>query len=126
MPVLQIHYDKAIEGLGLTYDQFVDMCILCGCDYTPTVRGIGPKKAYNGIKAHHTAEKYLASLDKKKFPVRALPIRCRVAMPCGPFCSLPHGCVRLRWAAGPRGAHCQPGSGARAVQKPGRRSRQHV
>lgn len=72
MPVLQIHYDQAVEGLGLTYDEFVDMCILCGCDYVPSVRGIGPKKAFNGIKAHHTAEKYLATLDKKKFPVRAV------------------------------------------------------
>jgi flap endonuclease-1 len=27
-------------------EQFVDLCILCGCDYCDSVRGIGPKKAY--------------------------------------------------------------------------------
>lgn len=28
-----IDYKKAIEGLNLTHDQFVDLCILLGCDY---------------------------------------------------------------------------------------------
>jgi flap endonuclease-1 len=43
--IQQIDYKKAVEGLGLTHEQFVDLCILLGCDYCDTVRGIGPKTA---------------------------------------------------------------------------------
>ena len=28
-----------LEGLGLTQEQFIDMCILCGCDYCGTIKG---------------------------------------------------------------------------------------
>lgn len=28
-----------LEGLGITADQFIDVCILCGCDYCGTIRG---------------------------------------------------------------------------------------
>jgi flap endonuclease-1 len=31
-------------------DQFIDFCILCGCDYTPKIPQIGPIKAYKMIK----------------------------------------------------------------------------
>lgn len=31
-----------LEGLGLTPDQFVDLCILCGCDYCGTIKGTVP------------------------------------------------------------------------------------
>ena len=50
LSILEINYTKMLEGMKLNYDQFVDMCILCGCDYTDSVRGVGPKKAYNGIR----------------------------------------------------------------------------
>lgn len=43
--IQQMDYKKAVEGLGLTHDQFVDLCILLGCDYCDTVKGIGPKTA---------------------------------------------------------------------------------
>ncbi len=31
---------QVLEGLSLTPDQFVDLCILCGCDYCGTIKGI--------------------------------------------------------------------------------------
>lgn len=43
--IQQMNYKKAIEGLELTHEQFVDLCILLGCDYCDTIRGIGPKTA---------------------------------------------------------------------------------
>jgi hypothetical protein len=49
--------------------QFVDLCILCGCDYTDTIRGIGPKNALKLIKTHGTIEKVLESLDTTKYPL---------------------------------------------------------
>ena len=30
---------QVIEGLGLTQEQFIDMCILCGCDYCGSIKG---------------------------------------------------------------------------------------
>lgn len=44
-PVLEIDLAKALEGLGLTQEQFVDLGILCGCDYTDKIAGIGPTRA---------------------------------------------------------------------------------
>lgn len=34
-------YDKVVEGLGLSRDEFIDLCILMGCDYCPTIKGEG-------------------------------------------------------------------------------------
>ncbi|CAN0475580.1 unnamed protein product [Discosporangium mesarthrocarpum] len=39
-----------MQGLDLSYEKFVDLCILCGCDYTGSIKGIGPKKALNLIR----------------------------------------------------------------------------
>ena len=33
-PILEVDYQKVLAGLQLTHAQFVDLCILCGCDYT--------------------------------------------------------------------------------------------
>ena len=52
-PVLEFDYEKVLAGLGLTADEFIDLCIiLCGCDYTDTIRGIGPKTALKLVKEH--------------------------------------------------------------------------
>ena len=39
-PIYEISYDEMIKGFDMTHDEFVDLCILCGCDYTETVDGI--------------------------------------------------------------------------------------
>lgn len=70
-PILEIHHDKILEGLGLTAEQFVDVCIMCGCDYCGTIKGIGPKSALKGIKQYKNIETYLKHIDKKKYPVPA-------------------------------------------------------
>jgi len=58
-----------IEGLGISEDQFVDVCILCGCDYAGTIRGIGPTRALSLVQKHGSIEAVLASLDKDKYPI---------------------------------------------------------
>lgn len=40
----------------MTMDEFVDTCILCGCDYTNTIAGMGPVTAYKMIKEHGDIE----------------------------------------------------------------------
>ena len=42
-PVIEIDCEKVLVEMKLTYEQFVDLCILCGCDYSSTIKGIGPK-----------------------------------------------------------------------------------
>ena len=42
-PVIEIDTEKVLTEMGLSYEQFVDLCILCGCDYSSTIKGVGPK-----------------------------------------------------------------------------------
>lgn len=68
-PVLEIHLEQALKGLGLTMEQFVEFCILCGCDFCDTIRGIGPQTAFKWIKEQGSMEKLLNSLDKTKYSI---------------------------------------------------------
>ena len=45
-------------------DQFIDLCILCGCDYTTNIQGVGPVKAYKYIKDLKTIENVLEKIEK--------------------------------------------------------------
>jgi flap endonuclease-1 len=69
--VQTMNYAKALEGLDLTHDQFVDLCILLGCDYCDTIRGVGPKTALKLLKEHGSIEGILKTLDtaSKKFVI---------------------------------------------------------
>ncbi len=53
-----------LDGLGLTMAQFIDLCILCGCDYTVTIPGIGPKKALELVKKYGSIEDILKAVKK--------------------------------------------------------------
>jgi len=53
-----------LKGLELTYDEFVDLCILCGCDYTDTIDGVGPVTAYKLIKENKTIENVIKAIEK--------------------------------------------------------------
>lgn len=68
-PILSIHLQRVLEELDISMDQFIDFCILCGCDYCGTIRGIGAKTAYQLIKQHKSIEGVLENIDKEKFPV---------------------------------------------------------
>jgi len=69
MNISEVHLDQVLAGLELTHDQFIDMCILLGCDYCDSIRGIGPKRAYELIKQHGDIETILQKLDPKKYSV---------------------------------------------------------
>ncbi|KAF7991138.1 hypothetical protein HCN44_002700 [Aphidius gifuensis] len=56
LPVQEFHLD------------FIDFCILLGCDYTGSIKGIGPKRAIELIKTHKSLEKILENIDQKKYP----------------------------------------------------------
>ena len=58
-PILEFDFDKALSELNLTWDQFIDVCIMCGCDYCDSIKGIGPVKALSLIKQHGSIEEPL-------------------------------------------------------------------
>ncbi|KPP60972.1 flap endonuclease 1-like [Scleropages formosus] len=48
--------------------QFIDLCILLGCDYCGTIKGVGPKRAMDLIRQHGSIEKILDNIDLSKYP----------------------------------------------------------
>lgn len=67
--VLEFEHDKLLQELNLTNDEFIDLCILCGCDYTEKIPGIGPVRALNLIQKHKCIEKILENLDPERHKV---------------------------------------------------------
>jgi flap endonuclease-1 len=65
--VISIEHAAVLAETGLTQAQFVDFCILCGCDYCDTIRGIGPTHAFELIRKHGSIEAVVAALDGTKY-----------------------------------------------------------
>ena len=63
--VIEINVAKVLSGLDLTYNQFIDFCILCGCDYCESIKGIGPKSALKMLRKHGDIETILENLPDK-------------------------------------------------------------
>lgn len=43
-----------LRHMNISFTQFREICILCGCDYSGTLPGIGPIKSLQYIKKHNT------------------------------------------------------------------------
>ena len=69
MPIMEIKLDKVLAGLEMNMDQFIDLCILLGCDYCDSIKGIGPHRALTLIKEHKNIETVLQHIDRKKYIV---------------------------------------------------------
>ncbi|KAK5137997.1 Elongation of fatty acids protein 2 [Meristemomyces frigidus] len=63
-PIQEIHLDRVLEGLEMDLNQFIDLCILLGCDYVDPVKGIGPKVALELIRKHKTLENVVEHVKK--------------------------------------------------------------
>lgn len=63
-PVQEIHLDRVLEGFGMDQAQFIDFCILLGCDYLDPLKGVGPKTALTLIKEHKTLENVVEHIKK--------------------------------------------------------------
>ena len=57
--------EDILTGLDFSYHEFIDFCILCGCDYTCTVPKVGPITALKFIREF----KRIEDIDFKKFVV---------------------------------------------------------
>ncbi|CAM4492426.1 unnamed protein product [Lepidochelys olivacea] len=58
-----------LQKLGMTQEQFVDLCILLGCDYCGKIWRLGPKKALRLLQQHGTIEQVLQNIDPQKHPL---------------------------------------------------------
>ncbi|KAJ3611310.1 hypothetical protein NHX12_021326 [Muraenolepis orangiensis] len=68
LPIQEFHFSRMLQDIGLTNEQFIDLCILLGCDYCGTIKGIGPKRAIDLIKQHGSIEEILDNIDPNKYP----------------------------------------------------------
>lgn len=66
--IFEVSLDVALEQLNITMDQFIDFCILSGCDYCDTLKGVGPATAIKMLIQHGTLEKVLEALGPEKVP----------------------------------------------------------
>lgn len=58
--VHEVRLADVLAALELTYEQLVDFSILCGCDFSGTLPGIGPVRALAMLKRHGSIEQVLA------------------------------------------------------------------
>jgi flap endonuclease-1 len=56
-----VEYDlqKILDELKYTYQEFIDLCILLGCDYVDHIDGIGVKRAKDIIDEYRTIDNFL-------------------------------------------------------------------
>eukprot|EP00429_Kryptoperidinium_foliaceum_P067679 CAMPEP_0176072684 /NCGR_PEP_ID=MMETSP0120_2-20121206/36313_1 /TAXON_ID=160619 /ORGANISM="Kryptoperidinium foliaceum, Strain CCMP 1326" /LENGTH=398 /DNA_ID=CAMNT_0017406359 /DNA_START=56 /DNA_END=1252 /DNA_ORIENTATION=+ len=66
--IYEVSLDRALEQLNITMDQFIDFCILSGCDYCDTLKGVGPSTAIKMLIQHGSLEKVLEVLGPDKVP----------------------------------------------------------
>lgn len=69
-PVGEIDLNKCLTLLELTHDQFIDLCILLGCDYCEPIPGVGPVTAYKLIQEHKTLENIINHLKEKEGKIK--------------------------------------------------------
>ncbi|EZG74926.1 flap endonuclease 1 [Gregarina niphandrodes] len=61
-PVMVYHLDKLLQTLNFNQEQFIEFCILCGCDYCDSIKGIGPATAYKLLKDYGSIERIIDRL----------------------------------------------------------------
>ncbi|GBN16963.1 Flap endonuclease 1 [Araneus ventricosus] len=67
MPIKEFHLNRVLDELGLNQDEFIDLCILLGCDYCESIKGIGPKKAFEYIKSEKCIENIIKKIEGSKY-----------------------------------------------------------
>jgi len=57
--VTSFDFQKILVDFKMNHDQFIDMCILCGCDYCPTIPKIGPVRAMKLMQKYGSIDVFL-------------------------------------------------------------------
>jgi len=66
--VVEYDLDIILKELEMTHLQFIDMCILLGCDYCPTIEGVGMKRAHDLIIEYGSIEDIIKNSKYKPSP----------------------------------------------------------
>lgn len=61
MQIQEFRLDDILQQMHFSREQFIDLCILLGCDYCDTLKGVGPKRAFAMIKVFGSIEGVLKS-----------------------------------------------------------------
>jgi 5'-3' exonuclease len=61
--VTEFRLSHVLAHLKMSRQQFVDLCILCGCDYADKIYKIGVKTGFNMMKKYGSIEKILRHID---------------------------------------------------------------
>lgn len=67
LDVDEYNLNVILKELEITMDSFIDLCIMMGCDYCDTIKGIGYKRAYDFIKKHGSIEEIIKE-EKVEIP----------------------------------------------------------
>lgn len=49
----EVNYNTILEKLEITSEQFIDLCIMCGCDYNKNIPRVGVMKSFDLIKKYN-------------------------------------------------------------------------
>ena len=66
---LQINLDDILTTLDLSYEQFVELCILFGCDYNEKIKDINPDILYKQYYKYKNITDTLISINKTLTPL---------------------------------------------------------
>jgi len=67
-PVWEVRLDMLLQQLDVPMERFIDFCIMCGCDYCGTIRGVGPPTAFKMLKTHGSLERAISALEEARRP----------------------------------------------------------
>ena len=73
-----ISLNKARKAMGLTQEQFIDLCILLGCDYCDTIPKLGPIRSYEWLIKYGSLENIFQHY-RKKYPEEVIEEECMLA-----------------------------------------------
>ncbi len=62
--VTEINLDNILKELNLNMNEFIDLCILLGCDYTPKINKLGMVRAYGIISEYKSIDNFLKNHPK--------------------------------------------------------------
>lgn len=71
--VTEYNLNSILTELKFTYNQFIDMCILCGCDYTSKIYGIGAINAYKYILKYNNIETIIDNINSGTLKKHTIP-----------------------------------------------------
>ena len=62
----RIERAAVLAGLGLDEEQFLDLCLLCGSDYSAKLSGVGPQNALKIVKTFGSLSAFLEALNNSE------------------------------------------------------------